>query len=151
MGARENLTILTDTWVRARQSENGRAVSVIDRRRRRAGDTRDRGLRRLGGHAAAAAAIGHRPADDLRELDIDLQHDLPGVGENLIDHPESIILWELSRPMPPEGVMDADCALFVNRLGNDDAARPDVPHLPAALHVQHRTARLPGAGALSSA
>ena len=33
------------------------------------------------------------------------QNCLPGVGENLIDHPESIIIWELNRPLPPEGVM----------------------------------------------
>src|SRR6476620_9320909 len=84
------------------------------------------------------AGIG--PADDLRALGIEVQHDLPGVGENLIDHPESIIIWELSRPLPPQGVMDADCALFVNRLGNDD--RPDLMYHTYQLPFTFNTERL---------
>ncbi len=48
-------------------------------------------------------------ADDLRALGIEVQHNLPGVGENLIDHPESIILWEIVRPMPPGTTMESDC------------------------------------------
>ena len=61
-------------------------------------------------------------------LGIEPVHDLPGVGENLIDHPESIIIWKLKRPMGPESVMDADCALFVQPPAGGRAARPDVPH-----------------------
>ena len=83
---------------------------------------------------------GIGPADDLRALGIGLQHDLPGVGENLIDHPESIILWELSRPLPPEGAMDADCALFVNRLGKGD--RPDLMYHTYQLPFTFNTERL---------
>ncbi len=89
---------------------------------------------------------GIGPRRDLERLGIEAVHDLPGVGENLIDHPESIIIWKLKKPMGPEGVMDADCALFVNRLQARRAARPDVPHVPAAVHLQHRAARLRGAG-----
>ena len=66
--------------------------------------------------------------------------DLPGVGENLIDHPESIIIWKLKRPMGPEGCMDADCALFVNRLGNDE--RPDLMYHTYQLPFTFNTERL---------
>ena len=67
-------------------------------------------------------------------------HDLPGVGENLIDHPESIIIWKLKKPMGPEGVMDADCALFVNRLQADE--RPDLMYHTYQLPFTFNTERL---------
>jgi choline dehydrogenase len=62
------------------------------------------------------------------------------VGENLIDHPESIIIWKLRKPMGPEGCMDADCALFVNRLGADD--RPDLMYHTYQLPFTYNTERL---------
>jgi choline dehydrogenase-like flavoprotein len=36
--------------------------------------------------AAAADALGHRPAEHLQSLGIEVRHDLPGVGANLHDH-----------------------------------------------------------------
>ena len=86
------------------------------------------------------AASGVGPRADLERLGIDVVHDLPGVGENLIDHPESIIIWKLKRPMGPEGCMDADCALFVNRLGIDD--RPDLMYHTYQLPFTFNTERL---------
>ena len=83
---------------------------------------------------------GIGPRDQLEHLGIDVAHDLPGVGENLIDHPESIIIWKLKRPMGPEGAMDADCALFVNRLGGDD--RPDLMYHTYQLPFTYNTERL---------
>jgi choline dehydrogenase-like flavoprotein len=50
--------------------------------------------------------------------------DLPGVGEHLLDHPESLILWEATGPVPPESVMDSDAGLFVRRDTSDP--RPDL-------------------------
>ena len=83
---------------------------------------------------------GIGPRAQLEHLGVDVTHDLPGVGENLIDHPESIIIWKLKRPMGPEGAMDADCALFVNRLGNDD--RPDLMYHTYQLPFTYNTERL---------
>jgi choline dehydrogenase-like flavoprotein len=37
---------------------------------------------------------GIGPADHLREVGVDVQHDLPGVGENLQDHPYVVCIWE---------------------------------------------------------
>lgn len=83
---------------------------------------------------------GIGPRGDLERLGIDVVHDLPGVGENLIDHPESIIIWKLKKPMGPEGVMDADCALFVNRLQADE--RPDLMYHTYQLPFTFNTERL---------
>jgi choline dehydrogenase-like flavoprotein len=67
---------------------------------------------------------GVGPADDLRGLGIDVVADLPGVGENLIDHPESVIIWETAGPIPQNSVMDSDAGLFVRRDVADP--RPDL-------------------------
>jgi choline dehydrogenase-like flavoprotein len=140
MGKRPNLDIRTETWVRRVNLENGRAVSV---------STDDgnfiatREIIVCGGSVDTPRLLllsGIGAADDLRALDIEVQHDLPGVGENLIDHPESIIIWELNRPLPPEGVMDADCALFVNRFGTDP--RPDLMYHTYQLPFTFNTERL---------
>ncbi|KAA8567905.1 hypothetical protein EYC84_008351 [Monilinia fructicola] len=58
---------------------------------------------------------GVGPAQQLRDLNIPVVHDLPGVGENLIDHPESIIMWELNAPVPPQTTMDSDAGIFLRR------------------------------------
>lgn len=58
---------------------------------------------------------GIGPADDLHALGIEVLTDLPGVGENLLDHPESVIVWETAGPLPPQSAMDSDAGLFVRR------------------------------------
>jgi choline dehydrogenase-like flavoprotein len=140
MGSRPNLTVKLETWVRRVNLEGGRAASVTTD----VGDVRaEREIVLSAGSVDTPRLLllsGIGPADNLRELGIDVQHDLPGVGENLIDHPESIIIWELNRPLPPQGVMDADCALFVNRLGGDD--RPDLMYHTYQLPFTFNTERL---------
>jgi choline dehydrogenase len=83
---------------------------------------------------------GIGPAGALEELDIEVVHDLSAVGENLLDHPESIIIWELVRPLGPETTMQADCALFVNRLGEDE--RPDLMYHTYQIPFTFNTERL---------
>ena len=68
------------------------------------------------------SGIGSR--SDLDKVGIPCRHDLPGVGLNLNDHPESIIIWE-TRHTPPETVMSSDAGLFVRALPQN--AEP-VPH-----------------------
>lgn len=82
---------------------------------------------------------GIGPADELRGLGIDVQHDLPSVGGEILDHPESIIIWELKKPLGPQTVMGADCALFVNRLQEDD--RPDLMYHTYQLPFTFNTER----------
>lgn len=55
---------------------------------------------------------GIGPADHLRSTDVPVLHDLPGVGEHLLDHPEGVVNWELKRPMPPEAVNFWEVGVF---------------------------------------
>ena len=72
---------------------------------------------------------GIGPKDQLSSLSIPVHHDLPGVGENLIDHPESIIMWELNTPIPPQTTMDSDAGIFLRREIKDAAASNGDPSL----------------------
>ena len=145
LGSRSNLDTQT-RYPRDAARVQGRAGGGRPRRARRRrtrpdrGSQGDRRLLRFGRLAAAPDVLGDRTAQELEDLGIDVVHDLPGVGENLIDHPESIIIWKLKRPMGPEGCMDADCALFVNRLGRDD--RPDLMYHTYQLPFTFNTERL---------
>ncbi|WP_406731173.1 GMC family oxidoreductase [Streptomyces sp. NBC_01794] len=67
---------------------------------------------------------GIGPRADLERLGIPVVHDLPGVGENLLDHPESVIVWETHGPIPENSAMDSDAGLFVQR--DPDAQGPDL-------------------------
>jgi choline dehydrogenase-like flavoprotein len=58
---------------------------------------------------------GIGPKEQLESLSIPVVKDIPGVGENLIDHPESIIMWELNAPVPPQTTMDSDAGIFLRR------------------------------------
>ncbi len=86
--SRENLTILPDTLVDRVLVEDGKAVGVL---------TAD-GETILGGEVVLTAGAycspavllrsGVGPADHLQELGIPCLVDLPGVGSNLMDHPQ---------------------------------------------------------------
>lgn len=55
---------------------------------------------------------GIGPADHLRPLHIPIIADLPGVGENLLDHPESVVYWETNRDTPTETTQFWEIGLF---------------------------------------
>jgi choline dehydrogenase-like flavoprotein len=124
---RPNLTVLTETWASRLELDGDRVTGV------RVG--RDGREEVISGreYVLCAGAIdtprllllsGIGPADHLRDLGIDVRLDLPGVGEHLLDHPESLILWEAARPIPPQSAMDSDAGLFVRRDPGDE--RPDL-------------------------
>jgi choline dehydrogenase-like flavoprotein len=96
---RENLEVITNAQALKVEIENGRATGVRyrDRRGREQVARADREV------IVAAGAIGSPqllmlsgvgPADQLRSLGIDVAADLPGVGENLHDHPYVVCIWE---------------------------------------------------------
>jgi len=59
---------------------------------------------------------GLGPKEQLSNLGISVVKDIPGVGENLLDHPESIIIWELNKPVPQnQTTMDSDAGIFLRR------------------------------------
>lgn len=52
------------------------------------------------GSAQLLLASGIGPAQHLREVGVEVILDLPGVGENLHDHPMSTVLYEAAAPLP---------------------------------------------------
>ncbi|KAH2266714.1 hypothetical protein KXW26_003851 [Aspergillus fumigatus] len=118
---RPNLTILTNAWV-SRVNVEGDTVTGVD-------VTLQSGvkhtLRAKKETILCAGAIdtprlmllsGLGPREQLSSLGIPVIKDLPGVGENLLDHPETIIIWELNRPVPPnQTTMDSDAGIFLRR------------------------------------
>ncbi|MEV6342408.1 GMC oxidoreductase [Actinoplanes sp. NPDC051851] len=136
---RPNLTILTETWAYHLDPERGVTVRGAD------GEVTLITARQE--YVLSAGAIdtprllllsGFGPAGDLAKLGIEVRADLPGVGENLLDHPESLILWESSKPIPPMSAMDSDAGLFVRR--DAEAGRPDLMfhlyQIPFTLHTE---------------
>jgi choline dehydrogenase-like flavoprotein len=74
---------------------------------------------------------GIGPREQLDSLAIPVVHNLPGVGENLQDHPESIIMWELKHPVPPnQTTMDSDAGIFLRRQPPNAASKTDPKNNP---------------------
>ncbi|KAJ4378111.1 hypothetical protein N0V83_000943 [Neocucurbitaria cava] len=127
---RENLTVLTNAWV-SKVNVQGEKVTGIN-------VTFQNGEKRTLSPKCetilCAGAVdtcrlmmlsGLGPKDQLSGLGIPVVKDMPGVGENLLDHPESIIIFELNKPVPPnQTTMDSDAGIFLRRevknaAGND--------------------------------
>jgi choline dehydrogenase-like flavoprotein len=96
---RENLATITGAQVLGVEIENGRATGVRYRDKR----GRDQVARADREVILAAGSIGSPqilmlsgigPADHLREVGVTVKHDLPGVGQNLQDHPYVVCIWE---------------------------------------------------------
>jgi len=113
---RPNLTILTHTWVSKinlsadKKTATGVTLTLKD------GATRNITARTETILCAGAVDTprlmllsGLGPHRQLTSLNLPCHHNLPGVGENLLDHPETIIIWELNRPVPPnQTTMDSE-------------------------------------------
>jgi choline dehydrogenase-like flavoprotein len=79
---------------------------------------------------------GIGPAAVLRAAGVPVRVDLPGVGANLMDHAEGIVVWEVAQP--PSAVCatgwDAGALLRLR----PDAPRPDIAmHFPVQAWVDH--------------
>ncbi|KAF9697215.1 hypothetical protein EKO04_004646 [Ascochyta lentis] len=118
---RENLTVLTNAWV-SKVNVQGNKVTGINLTFQ---DGEKRTINPKAETILCAGAVdtprlmllsGLGPKQQLGELGIPVVKDLPGVGENLLDHPESIILWELNKPVPQNmTTMDSDAGIFLRR------------------------------------
>jgi len=136
---RPNLTILTNAWVNKINVENDRAIGVTITLQ----DGQSRTLSAKAETTLCAGAVdtprlmllsGLGPSQELSALKIPVVKNIPGVGENLVDHPESIILWELNKPVPAnQTTMDSDAGIFlrrqpINAAGNDGAVADLMMH-----------------------
>jgi choline dehydrogenase-like flavoprotein len=118
---RENLTVLTNAWV-SKVNVKGDKVTGIDVTFQ-SGEKRT--LNPKCETILCAGAVdtprlmllsGLGPKAQLTDLGIPVVKDIPGVGENLLDHPESIIIWELNKPVPAnQTTMDSDAGIFLRR------------------------------------
>ncbi|MEU9468530.1 GMC oxidoreductase [Streptomyces avermitilis] len=126
---RPNLHLLLETWAYRLELEGTRATGVHVRTK----DGEEILVRARTEVLLCAGAVdsprllmhsGIGPKEDLEKLGIPVAHDLPGVGENLLDHPESVIVWETDGPIPENSAMDSDAGLFVRR--DPDHAGPDL-------------------------
>jgi choline dehydrogenase-like flavoprotein len=129
MGHRPNLTIEFETRVLRIEFDDARRATGVRMRREDGSTASIRAAREV---VLCAGSVdtprllllsGVGPAAQLAEFGIPLVADVPGVGEHLIDHPESVIMWESTGPLPQAGVMDFDAGLFVRRdpsLGSPD-------------------------------
>ena len=118
---RPNLTVLTNAWVE-KLNLTGNKVTGLNVKQQ---DGTRHTIRPKCETILCAGAVdtprlmmlsGLGPKQQLSDLGIPVLHDLPGVGENLLDHPESIILWELNKPVPvAQTTMDSDAGIFLRR------------------------------------
>ncbi|HSS03813.1 MAG TPA: GMC family oxidoreductase N-terminal domain-containing protein [Solirubrobacterales bacterium] len=98
-GKRRNLTVLSGSQVLGLELANGRATGVRYRRRGReqlAAARRDVILSAGAfGSPQLLMLSGIGPAEQLSDLGIPVAQDLPGVGENLQDHPYQTSVWDV--------------------------------------------------------
>jgi choline dehydrogenase-like flavoprotein len=98
---RPNLEVVTGALVSGLQIEGGVARGVRYSRGRRGGEQLARAGREVVLSAGAIASpqllllSGVGPADQLRQLGLQVRHELPGVGENLQDHPYVSCVWDV--------------------------------------------------------
>jgi len=100
---RKNLEVITDTLVTRVVIEDGIAAGIEIRRD---GQTRRIAARKevilSAGPVHSPAILEHSgigQASRLKELGIEVVRDLPGVGENLSDHPNTRLTFECTRPI----------------------------------------------------
>ena len=67
---------------------------------------------------------GIGPAEHLREFGIDVLVDSPGVGENLEDHPEGLVMWEAKQPMVTTSTQWWEIGIFT--MTEEGLDRPDL-------------------------
>ncbi|MGP3982026.1 GMC family oxidoreductase [Streptomyces sp. KR80] len=128
-GDRPNLHIVLETWAHRLELDGTRATGVHVRTK--SGEeilvSATREVIVCAGAVDTPRLLLHSgigPRQDLEALGIPVRHDLPGVGENLLDHPESVIVWETEGPIPENSAMDSDAGLFVRR--DPESQGPDL-------------------------
>jgi choline dehydrogenase-like flavoprotein len=97
---RDNLEVITHAQVQGLELRDGRVSGVRYRRRRKDAVAYARREVILSAGAFNSPQIlllsGIGPREHLGEVGVRVQHDLPGVGRNLQDHPFITMMWEMS-------------------------------------------------------
>jgi choline dehydrogenase-like flavoprotein len=144
--SRDNLAVEHGLHAERIVIEDGRAVGVIARD----ADGKRREFRADREVILCCGAIdspkllqlsGIGPADVLEAAGVPTLVASPGVGANLMDHAEGLIVWEAGADVPDTCATGWDAGAAV-RLGKDSPARPDVlMHFPVEAVADHAVAR----------
>lgn len=125
---RENLTVMTDTLVHKVLVDGKRATGVLANVQGHM-QTINAGEVILCGGAINSPQLlmlsGIGPKDELAKHDIDLVHELPGVGQNLQDHPDALVVTKSRKPdtlnLSPTALLSTGlasvCDFFYRRTG----------------------------------
>src|SRR3954454_7854596 len=118
MDSRPNLEIVTGAWASRVLFEGTRATGVEYQLGITPGRHTVSARREI---VLSAGAIdtpkllmlsGIGPAEHLREFGVDVLVDAPGVGSNLDDHVEGLVMWEAARPMIDHSTQWWEIGLF---------------------------------------
>ena len=142
---RSNLTILTNAWVgRLNVDARTKSATGVDLMLQ---DGTHLTLKAKKETILSAGAVdtprllllsGIGPPAQLSPLGIPVVQDVPGVGSNLLDHPETVILWELNRAVPSnQTTMDSDAGLFLHRGPATNPSHPNHEETDAADMMMH--------------
>lgn len=148
---RPNLTILTKAWVYKLNVANDTVTGVdikLSSGEKLAIQAKSETILCAGAFDTPRLLLlsGIGPRDQLEKLKIPVVKDVPGVGENLMDHPEAIITWELNEKLEDRTVMWADAAILLRReaanAARDDGVVPDtmmhIYTMPFDVHTKAR-------------
>lgn len=135
IGRRPNLSVLTGAWASRvlfshDEGRAGRATGVEYQQDigpgRRVVDARREVILSTGAIDTPKLLMlsGIGPGEHLREFGIDVRVDAPGVGANLDDHVEGLVMWEATRPMVTRSTQWWEIGLFART--RTDLDRPDL-------------------------
>ena len=135
---RPNLTVLTGASARRLLIDVGRCTGVeyaVGGEARTVRASREVVLTAgVIGSAQLLLVSGIGPAGQLRRLGIEVVHDLPGVGQNLQDHPFSSVSFTAKEPLDDGGLPDPPHVV----LRSDPTADPDLQLVFLHFPLPHR-------------
>jgi choline dehydrogenase len=130
MGKRPNLEVRTGAWA-SRVLFDGRRATGVEYQHgigpgRRTVTARREVVLSTGAIDTPKLLMlsGIGPADHLREVGVDVLVDAPGVGANLDDHVEGLVMWEAARPMVTRSTQWWEIGLFTRT--EEGLDRPDL-------------------------
>lgn len=148
---RQNLTILTNSWVTRVNVQGDTAVSVDVVTKAGTKHT----VRATSEIILCAGAIdtprlmllsGLGPKEHLESVNIPVVRDIPGVGQNLQDHPSSVVVYDLHEPAPKTTATHSDVLAFLRHKpfnwAGDDGNIPDILLHMWALDLCDETSKL---------
>jgi choline dehydrogenase len=112
---RPNLTLMTDAQAARLVVERGRATGVVYLKEGAVEQARGGEVIVCAGAVDSPKLLllsGIGPARELEEVGVEVAHDLPGVGRNLVDHMLLGVVYSAERPVPRLLNVITECCVF---------------------------------------